>query len=134
MTHRVALALTLALAIPAYAQKPAPRISDGVVKIGLLLDMNSLYADLTGEGSVTGARMASAVFPRPANKSSICFFSLAVRVSRNFARMRVCLRSRARRRPPDAGSAPSAPRPPCCTTPVCSRENATPRTPPSQRS
>jgi branched-chain amino acid transport system substrate-binding protein len=34
------------------------KISDGVVKIGLLLDMNSLYADLTGEGSVTAARMA----------------------------------------------------------------------------
>ncbi|HXJ08622.1 MAG TPA: ABC transporter substrate-binding protein, partial [Burkholderiales bacterium] len=34
------------------------KISDGVVKIGLILDMNSLYADLTGEGSVTAARMA----------------------------------------------------------------------------
>jgi branched-chain amino acid transport system substrate-binding protein len=34
------------------------KVSDGVVKIGLLLDMNSLYADLTGEGSVTAARMA----------------------------------------------------------------------------
>ena len=40
------------------AQKPAAKISDGVVKIGLLLDMNSLYADLTGEGSVAAARMA----------------------------------------------------------------------------
>jgi branched-chain amino acid transport system substrate-binding protein len=36
----------------------AQKISDGKVKIGLLLDMNSLYADLTGEGSVTAARMA----------------------------------------------------------------------------
>ena len=34
------------------------KVSDGVVKIGLILDMNSLYADLTGEGSVTAARMA----------------------------------------------------------------------------
>jgi len=34
------------------------RIPDGVVRIGLILDMNSLYADLTGEGSVTAARMA----------------------------------------------------------------------------
>src|SRR5579859_6012550 len=37
---------------------PAAKISDGVVKIGLLLDMASLYADLTGEGSVTAARRA----------------------------------------------------------------------------
>jgi branched-chain amino acid transport system substrate-binding protein len=43
----------LAQAAPAKA-----RVSDGIVKIGLLLDMNSLYADLTGEGSVTAARMA----------------------------------------------------------------------------
>jgi branched-chain amino acid transport system substrate-binding protein len=34
------------------------QISDGVVKIGLILDMSSLYADITGEGSVTAARMA----------------------------------------------------------------------------
>src|SRR5947208_336993 len=40
------------------AQKPAAKVSDGVVKIGMLLDMSSLYADLTGEGSVTAARMA----------------------------------------------------------------------------
>src|SRR5690242_2860890 len=42
----------------AQAQKPAAKISDGMVKIGLLLDMSSLYADLTGEGSATAARMA----------------------------------------------------------------------------
>src|SRR6185369_10183327 len=39
--------------------KPAPgKFSDGVIRIGLLLDMASLYADITGEGSVTAARMA----------------------------------------------------------------------------
>ncbi len=38
------------------------KISDGVVKIGLLLDMNSLYADITGQGSVEAARMAIADF------------------------------------------------------------------------
>ena len=38
--------------------KPAARISDGVVRIGLILDMSSLYADITGEGSATAARMA----------------------------------------------------------------------------
>jgi branched-chain amino acid transport system substrate-binding protein len=37
---------------------PAGKYSDNVVKIGLILDMASLYADITGEGSVTAARMA----------------------------------------------------------------------------
>jgi branched-chain amino acid transport system substrate-binding protein len=46
-----------AIASGALAQPP-DRISDGVVKIGLILDMSSLYADITGEGSVTAARMA----------------------------------------------------------------------------
>jgi branched-chain amino acid transport system substrate-binding protein len=54
----VALALG-ALPAAALAQaKPAAKISDGVVKIGLILDMSSLYADITGEGSATAARMA----------------------------------------------------------------------------
>src|SRR3989454_9418122 len=44
--------LTLA-ASPAGAQ-----ISDGVVKIGVLNDQSSLYADLAGQGSVVAARMA----------------------------------------------------------------------------
>ncbi|HET7363478.1 MAG TPA: ABC transporter substrate-binding protein [Burkholderiales bacterium] len=52
------LASAALLCANAHAQKPAPKISDGVVKIGLLLDMSSLYADLTGEGSATAARMA----------------------------------------------------------------------------
>src|SRR5258705_1042881 len=38
---------------PALAQ-----ISDGVVKIGVLNDQSSLYADLAGQGSVVAARMA----------------------------------------------------------------------------
>ena len=40
---------------------PAPaqaQISDGVIKIGVLTDMSSLYADLSGQGSVIAARMA----------------------------------------------------------------------------
>src|SRR2546426_718218 len=50
----VALIGVLALASsPARAQ-----ISDGVVKIGVLNDQSSLYADLTGQGSVVAARMA----------------------------------------------------------------------------
>ena len=45
-----ALALT---AGPALAQ-----VSDGIVKIGVLNDQSSLYADLAGQGSVVAARMA----------------------------------------------------------------------------
>ncbi|HEX5320693.1 MAG TPA: ABC transporter substrate-binding protein [Stellaceae bacterium] len=48
-----ALAAILALAAPAAAQ-----ISDGVVKIGAILDMTGPYADNTGVGSVAAARMA----------------------------------------------------------------------------
>jgi len=55
VTTRV-LVLTLiavAAAVPAAAQ-----ISDGIVKIGVLNDQSSLYADLAGQGSVVAARMA----------------------------------------------------------------------------
>src|SRR5262250_2977938 len=34
------------------------QISDGVVKIGVLSDMSSLYADIGGPGSVAAAKMA----------------------------------------------------------------------------
>ncbi len=34
------------------------QVSDGVIKIGVLNDMSSLYADLTGPGSVVAARLA----------------------------------------------------------------------------
>jgi len=34
------------------------QISDGVIKIGVLSDMSSLYTDLAGAGSVLAARMA----------------------------------------------------------------------------
>ena len=44
-----------ALAAPA---DKAAAISDGVVKIGLVLDMTGLYSDITGNGSVAAARMA----------------------------------------------------------------------------
>src|SRR5258706_13000932 len=33
-------------------------MSDGVIKIGVLTDVSSLYADLSGQGSVIAARMA----------------------------------------------------------------------------
>src|SRR5690349_3489617 len=51
----IALALPLVGAFPATAQE---QVSDGVVKIGMLEDMSSVYADITGIGAVTAARMA----------------------------------------------------------------------------
>ena len=60
MKSRLLVALLAAFTAVAQAQtKPAPgKFSDNVVRIGLLLDMASLYADITGEGSATAARMA----------------------------------------------------------------------------
>jgi branched-chain amino acid transport system substrate-binding protein len=54
MSAAVALAAcSMAGASGAYAQ-----ISDGVIKIGVMSDMSSLYADIGGPGSVAAARMA----------------------------------------------------------------------------
>jgi len=52
---RIVVLTTVAalMAAPVSAQ-----ISDGVVKIGVLNDQSSLYADLAGQGSVVAARMA----------------------------------------------------------------------------
>src|SRR5438034_5206257 len=55
----VFVAVPLALAGAAQAQ-----ISDGVVKIGVLSDMSSLYSDIGGGGSAVAARMAIADFPK----------------------------------------------------------------------
>jgi branched-chain amino acid transport system substrate-binding protein len=38
------------------------QISDDIVKIGVLTDMNSLYSDATGKGSLTAAQMAAGDF------------------------------------------------------------------------
>jgi branched-chain amino acid transport system substrate-binding protein len=50
----------LAAGSPAFAQASpkAPKISDDVVKIGVLTDMSGLYADLGGPGSVAAAQLA----------------------------------------------------------------------------
>src|ERR1700757_909671 len=48
--------LTIALACVAGAAQA--QVSDGVIKIGVLSDMSSLYTDLAGAGSVAAARMA----------------------------------------------------------------------------
>jgi branched-chain amino acid transport system substrate-binding protein len=51
--------IALGFAASAQAQsRPADAISNDVVKIGLLLDMSSLYADITGTGSVAAAQLA----------------------------------------------------------------------------
>ena len=47
---------TLALLLASGAAEA--QISDGIIKIGVLNDQSSLYADLTGQGSVVAARMA----------------------------------------------------------------------------
>jgi len=52
---------TAALAT-AHAQTPAPAVSDDVVRLGLILDMSGVYADVTGKGSATAAEMAIADF------------------------------------------------------------------------
>ena len=48
-------ALLLACALAAQTQE---KVSEGVVKIGMLEDMASIYADITGVGAVTAAKMA----------------------------------------------------------------------------
>ncbi|MDT4795399.1 urea ABC transporter, urea binding protein [compost metagenome] len=52
------LAVATALACGAAHAQPKAAISDDVVKIGMLLDMSGLYADVTGRGSATAAQMA----------------------------------------------------------------------------
>src|SRR5882672_9319966 len=52
--RKLVMAASVALAMgSAQAQ-----VSDGVIKIGVLNDQSSLYADLAGQGSVVAARMA----------------------------------------------------------------------------
>ena len=50
--------LAIAAAFAAAAGAAQAQISDGVIKIGVLTDMSSLYADIGGPGSVVAARMA----------------------------------------------------------------------------
>jgi branched-chain amino acid transport system substrate-binding protein len=50
--------LSLAAAVALAAGSAHAQVSDGVIKIGVLNDMSSLYADIGGPGSVVAARMA----------------------------------------------------------------------------
>ncbi|ACL61797.1 ABC transporter substrate-binding protein [Methylobacterium nodulans] len=51
-------ALAVAGPVRAAAPPSAPQLSDGKVKIAILTDMSSVYADSTGRGSVIAAEMA----------------------------------------------------------------------------
>src|SRR5436853_7941039 len=61
MRKSVMLAAAALALVPATAHAQE-KISDGVVKIGMIEDMSSLYADITGIGAVTAARMAAEDF------------------------------------------------------------------------
>ncbi|VVE55075.1 ABC transporter substrate-binding protein [Pandoraea anhela] len=58
LTSFTSLALAAAFSIPFPAQAQPGRISDGVVKIGVLTDMSSIFSDIGGKGSVIAAQMA----------------------------------------------------------------------------
>ena len=47
-----------ALALGLMAQPAVAQITDDVVKIGVLTDMSSLYADINGPGAVAATQMA----------------------------------------------------------------------------
>ncbi|HEX9578532.1 MAG TPA: ABC transporter substrate-binding protein, partial [Myxococcales bacterium] len=53
----VPLLLCVAAAANA-ADKKEPKVSDAVVKIGVLTDMTGAYSDIAGPGSVAAAKMA----------------------------------------------------------------------------
>jgi branched-chain amino acid transport system substrate-binding protein len=58
-----ALASTSLVSDLAHAQ-----YTDGVVKIGVLTDFSSLYADITGPGSVAAAKCLSEKLLNPTNR------------------------------------------------------------------
>ena len=66
MKSRIAIAASLLLsagtALAADPKAPAGKVSDDVVKIGVLTDMTGYYSDLSGPGSLEAARMAAADF------------------------------------------------------------------------
>src|ERR1700684_480436 len=60
MMKSFAATLIAGLAIVASGAPANAQISDDVVKIGVLTDMSSLYADATGKGSLAAVQMAVA--------------------------------------------------------------------------
>src|SRR5438094_18028 len=67
---RIAI-LTCAAAVLALAAPASAEISGDVVKLGVMNDMSSLYADISGAGSVEAARMAIADFGGAVNGKKI---------------------------------------------------------------
>jgi branched-chain amino acid transport system substrate-binding protein len=62
MKRTVAIAFTLALAALPLAAGAQGKVSDDVVRIGVLTDMTGYYSDLAGPGSVLAVQMAVADF------------------------------------------------------------------------
>ena len=62
LTTALAIPLAIPLALAAPAALAQDKVSDGIVKIGMLLDMSGVYADIVGPGSVIAANMAIADF------------------------------------------------------------------------
>jgi branched-chain amino acid transport system substrate-binding protein len=60
MKSSLAVAVAASLAFAASGGAAQAQISDDVVKIGVLTDMSSLYADATGKGSLAAVQMAVA--------------------------------------------------------------------------
>ena len=58
--HKLFAAVAAGLAFAATGGTAQAQISDDVVKIGVLTDMSSLYADATGKGSLAAVQMAVA--------------------------------------------------------------------------
>jgi branched-chain amino acid transport system substrate-binding protein len=68
---RMKTAIAIIAAVLALTTSAVAEISGDVVKIGVLNDMSSLYADLGGQGSVEAARMAIADFGGTVNGKKI---------------------------------------------------------------
>lgn len=64
----LATALLALTALPTHALAQ-PKISDGVVRIGVLSDMNGIFSDLAGQGSVLATQMAIEDFVAQAKPS-----------------------------------------------------------------
>jgi branched-chain amino acid transport system substrate-binding protein len=58
MLRKLGMTAAIAVAASTTAGSAHAQISDGVIKIGVLNDQSSLYADLAGQGSAIAARMA----------------------------------------------------------------------------
>src|SRR5271169_1696615 len=62
MRRSPAIATATLLLASTFSAPAQEKISDGIVKIGMIEDMSSIYADITGVGAVTAAKMAAEDF------------------------------------------------------------------------